>query len=321
MKKRDLLILIALTLLACKKETQEEVSKIDLPLNNSFESKDSSWIIWGGEVTSEEAHSGERSLYFNNSESKWAYGEQYIKVPNGADSVKLSGWLKTKDVVQGAEAWETALLNFEYVDTLYNHIDPYPQAASELLGTNDWKEYTKTSPIVDGAFAIKLHCALGNATGEMWIDDICVEFIGTDGEIVKSKSIPQDHVFPMNGDITITPNSGSQNDEFTVKISNLTPNSNVTVHAYHKRENLLHSSATFKSDALGVIDLSTDSPIKGDYVNVDPVGLIKSLSTIDDENSIHLQIKNQISIDRYLFTIYLGDEKHKLESFAINTLE
>lgn len=174
-----------------KKMTNRE----SLPINSGFEKGLTHWIVSQGSLDSTTLHSGKGALFIKNDTAHWSYAEQYIQIPPRAKKVIVSGWIKTEGVLPGKESWETALLNFEFVDTLFKHLDPYPQAAAELTGTNEWKEYRQTYEVMDSAYAIKLHMALGNATGKVWFDDISVRFSSAKGTEIPSQMIPESIVF------------------------------------------------------------------------------------------------------------------------------
>lgn len=186
-----LVIFSLILFVGCKKPSVKTV----LPENNSFEEKSHQWIIEGGVICSTDAKSGKYSLFIKNDSITWSYGEQYIRIPESAKTVTVSGWLKTENVAPGKESYERALLNFEFVDSSFNHLDPYPVAAAELTGTTPWTHYSSSYEVLEQAYAIKLHCALGNTTGKVWFDDLEVAFYSADSTGLSSSFIPKKNVF------------------------------------------------------------------------------------------------------------------------------
>ncbi|XP_033751226.1 acyl-coenzyme A amino acid N-acyltransferase 1-like [Pecten maximus] len=67
-------------------------------------------------------------------------------------------------------------------------------------------------------------------------------------------------------------------EDIAVKVTGLSPNERVTVLATMDRDgNIFWSHGLFRANDCGVVDLSTDSPIRGSYDETDPMGLIWSM--------------------------------------------
>jgi len=152
-----------------------------LPLNGDFERGDENWIMYGAEVTTDVSHSDYGSVHISNSSAVWSSCDQYFEIPEGAERLTLSGWIKTENVIQGENPWESAQLSYEYFDSSFSHLDPYPDVTAQVKGTTEWTHYTKSYSLLNSAYALKLTAALGNATGDVWFDDLSVTFTDSRG--------------------------------------------------------------------------------------------------------------------------------------------
>lgn len=188
------LVVISLICIGCGRSTSTS-----LPINGGFEAGSSEWILGKAVVTESSPRSGKKCLMITNDSAHWSYGDQFIHIPNGTKEITISGWIKTRDIVRGQESWETALLNFEFVDSLLTHIDPYPEAAAEIVGTTEWSFYSKTTAAIE-AYAMKFHIALGNATGTAWFDDLKAVFTDADGVVLESTHISPKRVAEIRGE-------------------------------------------------------------------------------------------------------------------------
>ncbi len=189
------LVVISLIYIGCGRSTITP-----LPINGGFEADSSEWILGKAVVTENSHRGGKRCLMITNDTAHWSYGDQFIRISNGTKEITISGWIKTSDVVRGQESWETALLNFEFVDSLLTHIDPYPEAAAEIVGTTEWSFYSKTTAAIERAYAIKFHIALGNAIGTAWFDDLKVLFLDAAGVELESTHISPQQVAEIRGE-------------------------------------------------------------------------------------------------------------------------
>jgi len=150
----------------------------------SFEEGGKNWNIWGGGV-SNAARSGKSGVTIRNEEAKWSGAEQIIVAPQGAARVTLSGWIKTEDVVQGAQNWENARISVEFLDELGRLIGGYPPVTGEVVGTTDWTHYSREYRISSATQIIKVSIALGNALGTAHFDDISLTIQNRRGEFLE----------------------------------------------------------------------------------------------------------------------------------------
>lgn len=198
-------IFLILTLFTIYQATAQNQIK-----NPGFEEEEG-WNNWGGGVKDEDAHSGDFSLRIENQEFKWTGADQIVILPEGAKRVTVSGWMKTKDVVKGANPWEQARIAVEFYDADGNLVGGYPQATAQAEGTTDWRPYKRLYPVPAGANNVKIQLALGNATGTVWFDDIEVLIAGEGGKQLQAGEAkvekPQPEDFIRLNQIGYLPNS------------------------------------------------------------------------------------------------------------------
>ncbi|MDR0307259.1 MAG: carbohydrate binding domain-containing protein [Chitinispirillales bacterium] len=153
----------------------------------SFEQGGKNWTIWGsGSAVKDVARGGKSGLTIHNAEPNWNGAEQVVVLPEGASGVTLSGWIKTENVVQGIESWENARISIEFHDELGKLVGGYPPAAGQMVGTADWTHFTRDYRVSSAAKTVKVQCALGNAAGTAYFDDITLTIRNRKGEQLKS---------------------------------------------------------------------------------------------------------------------------------------
>jgi hypothetical protein len=154
-------------------------------LNPGFDSEDSQWDLFGGQIQSNQVKSGRNSLYIYNPEGspKWSGAHQEIVLQESTNKVIVGGWIKTAKVVQGANPWEMARIAVEFLDANNQLVGGYPPSVVQLIGTNDWKYYTFEYNVPKGAKSLKVQLALANCIGEAWFDDCNVLLFDSLGKI------------------------------------------------------------------------------------------------------------------------------------------
>lgn len=156
--------------------------------NGDFEKGFYDWVNWGtAEIDETGGYRNSPCLMVTSSSGGWVGANQDIVIPKNAVRVDIEGRVKTENVQRGQMSWETAQLTFEYLDENDNHIDPYPDKVASVTGTTEWKTYFERFWI--GAerepAKLRLVCALGNATGTVWFDDLSVVFRDRDYKEIK----------------------------------------------------------------------------------------------------------------------------------------
>jgi hypothetical protein len=152
------------------------------------------WNIGTMQMQSWNKRSGRFALYAHNNERLWTQAEQTLLIDSSVQEVVISGWMKTQGVQQGKEDFEQARISIEFLDAGGGLAFGYPPVLGEAIGTQDWTYYKKTYSVPHKAgkkaAMLKVLCALGNATGEAWWDDLRVELRNAQGEAVAPLDIP-----------------------------------------------------------------------------------------------------------------------------------
>ncbi len=179
-------------------------------LNGSFDNDLSDWVVWGA-TYSKDSYKGKGAISVINKEAKWSGMHQVVPVPESANKLIISGWMKTKDVEQGAKPWEKARIGLEFLDGCKDLLEPYPDVPGETIGTSKWIEYHKEYSLDSAVRNIKVICALGNTMGQAWFDEIKVLF----------KDEKEQDILPSKSSYTVmeenygTPESGKQVAQIT----------------------------------------------------------------------------------------------------------
>ena len=104
-----------------------------------------------------------------------------------------------------------------------------------------------------------------------------------------SEPLPSSPAASIAGVITVDPPEVPIDEPTAIRLSGFAPSSDVTVRAttvgtpYPDAAGsgvIRESSATFKTDANGAVDLTTQSPISGDYGTANPMGLFWSMKVL-----------------------------------------
>lgn len=169
--------------------------------NSDFNKDLNYWDCWGAKYSN-------GKIKIENDTQCWSGASQKIYLPSNTRYIKVSGKMKTEDVIRGEMTWETAQLTIEYFDRAGKHLDPYPEKTASLTGTNAWNKYDRKYRVPSGADRINLILALGNATGKVWFDNLSVEFFDSDMQILNNRitTRPTDYGrwYPIKTDIKKT---------------------------------------------------------------------------------------------------------------------
>lgn len=192
---------IELTLLSIDPHKQlEQFKKGGNQLANpGFEEGAIEWAFWGGEISSVKK-TGKTGIMVHNDKRKWSGIDQIVPIPKQARTITVAGWIKTDTVIQGEKPWEMARISVEFLDKNRKLRGGYPPVTGQVAGTNDWSRFTKTYDKDAGSEYVKVICALGNATGTAFFDDILCEFKDQKGNrvaAVKSGPVDQGEWYPL----------------------------------------------------------------------------------------------------------------------------
>ncbi len=164
------------------------------PKNGDFEENLKDWFGFGVDISTVEPHGDLKALYIDNSKAIWSSVDQFVTIPAGASKLTLSGWMKSENVVAGTDSWEKGQISFEYMDSNFEHVNPYVTAISYIDGTTEWTKYSETYNLISTAYAIKIYCALANASGKIWFDDIEATFLDDAGNILEPELINNEYL-------------------------------------------------------------------------------------------------------------------------------
>lgn len=145
-------------------------------VNGDFEKRLDGWTVWGGEVT-KEARSGSLACQVVLANPAWAGVSQSVAVPEGMNSVRVSGWLESIGIRGGKENWERGRISVELFGAKGDTVGGNLLAVGQVRGKMGWTRMERTYPLPPEAKTVKIGCALGNSTGTLHCDDLSVEFL------------------------------------------------------------------------------------------------------------------------------------------------
>jgi hypothetical protein len=170
-------------------DKQEDIQEnSDNQLSNAGFETPGGWNYFGSQID-RTAHSGRFGLKVINRKQEWNGADQEIVLPENASNVTVSGWIKADSVVQGKESWEKARISIEFLDASGNLVNGYPPVTGETVGTHEWKEFSRSYTIPATTIKVKVQCALGNATGIAYFDDIQLTIHNEKNEVLKKGTI------------------------------------------------------------------------------------------------------------------------------------
>ncbi|MGL1904331.1 MAG: beta-lactamase family protein [Fibrobacterales bacterium] len=172
----------------CTKPIPEKLTTV-LPLNGDFESGLDYWTQKGAKISSDQPKTGGSSLLLDNQKYDYIQADQYVSIPKGAISLRLSAWIRTEDVKKGAEFWQVGQFGFVFLDSLFVHSGEFPEATALVHGTTNWTEYSKSYAVDQKSQIIKLFCAVFTAPAKIWFDKISVQFLDSDSNVIASNAI------------------------------------------------------------------------------------------------------------------------------------
>lgn len=100
---------------------------------------------------------------------EWKAGDQRINIPKGTYAITFSAYLKA-DAIQGGESYGAGILNAEFLNGANKQI--VSENIAQVKETVDWKLYSKTVVVPEGAKTIKVVIGLQNTPGTVFFDDI-----------------------------------------------------------------------------------------------------------------------------------------------------
>ena len=154
-------------------DSDEEICKNGLQ-NPGFEKQLSKWA--GGLIEKEIVKSGKASLKLTLQSPNWQGCEQLIIMPEGADKLDISTWIKTDNVVAGAQSYERARIEIVFTDNNGAMVGGYQHGMCNVAGTTDWSPCNGSYDIPKGATILKINAQLANVSGTAYYDDFQVKY-------------------------------------------------------------------------------------------------------------------------------------------------
>lgn len=99
----------------------------------------------------------------------WKAGDQRINIPKGTYAITFSAYAKA-DAIQGGESYGAGIFNAEFLNGANKQI--VSENIAQVKGTVDWKLYSRTVIVPEGAKTIKVVIGLQNTPGTVFFDDI-----------------------------------------------------------------------------------------------------------------------------------------------------
>ena len=165
MKKIFLLLLFFIT-------SVQIIAQKNLISNGDFESELNSWKGNAAIITPWVVKNGKNSCSitaFNKTD--WAGIDQTFYFSKKAIYLNINTWVKTDQIEQGKETWNTGLIIIEFIGNGNKKIGEGINICS-LTGSQEWTNISKKIVIPDGAKSCRVMIALSYASGSLFVDDI-----------------------------------------------------------------------------------------------------------------------------------------------------
>lgn len=142
--------------------------------NPGFESQLSSWPGYAGDATTEEAHSGEYALRVGGKEVAWQIRNQTITLKRDKKEVTIGAWIKAVQVSETPNSWEGGRIFVELKDV--NGLVILTESVARVIGTTDWEKKSIRISIPEDAVSMTVSCGRANVSGNVYFDDISIEY-------------------------------------------------------------------------------------------------------------------------------------------------
>lgn len=161
----------------------------NLVANGNFEDELYGWNAGTAKTTPWIKQEGKASCVISSPDKdNWVGMDQTIDLPKKAAFLEVSAWMKTDNVVQGKDSWNTALFMLEFLDKADKRVGEDINVGRQT-GDQSWQQFTKAVTIPAGAVRFKLMAALGNASGTMFIDDVKAKIITQEAFAQQNKPV------------------------------------------------------------------------------------------------------------------------------------
>ncbi len=128
---------------------------------------------WVGNLNLQPGRDGKPAVTMENLQVNWTEVSQKVPLPDPAPpAVEISGWVKTQNVVQGAQTWNAARISVVFYDKAGNRLGDWPPTTAQVIGTHDWTLYSHEYPVPPGTAWLTVELSLGDCLGKAWFSDI-----------------------------------------------------------------------------------------------------------------------------------------------------
>lgn len=133
------------------------------------------------EWATDEVHSGKKSIKVSVSKSAgrtlgWRINEEDPIRVKGGKKVRVSGWMKTKEVVMGPTEYDVPSIVFTTYDINKKVVKRYWIGRATSVNT-EWTKYEEVIQLKDEVEYFTISAGLTNCTGTAWFDDFDVSYI------------------------------------------------------------------------------------------------------------------------------------------------
>ena len=142
--------------------------------NGDFENGLQGWR-GNGETTTEEKFSGQKSIKITSQTQTWTGVDQIFDIPDNSKTLDISAMVKTKDIKQGKNDWNKAVMIVEFT-TNGTQKTSQDEPVFFVTEAKDWQKFSKSLPIPEHSKKMRIMLALSDATGIMYVDDIKLNF-------------------------------------------------------------------------------------------------------------------------------------------------
>jgi len=162
----------------------------NLLLNGDLEFGSTLPLYWGGWISGESSfvnpgYNSSTCFMISNSNPGYSMITQQIPVDTSIiKTIRISGALKTVNVIQGQNPWEKARISVEFHDEK-QRIGDWPPVTGELTDTTDWIEFSRDYSLPKGTKSVIVSAGLLNCTGKVFIDKLKVTGFDKKGKLVK----------------------------------------------------------------------------------------------------------------------------------------
>lgn len=144
----------------------------NLVVNSGFENDLEGWNSYGPIITPWVVKAGKKSFAIvTYTKDNWTGADQNIFIPKKTDSLLISAWAKAENIEQGKDAWNTGLLNIQFLDASDKNAGE-GIALFNISGSVEWTFFEKRIAVPPAAKKVKIMLAMSYCSGSLFADEI-----------------------------------------------------------------------------------------------------------------------------------------------------